>query len=208
MNCNIIYYIAYKTGYIQRIFSRKFRDSKDIVINTAVAAVSREDMFAKFKESLETSDLIFVIGGLATGEERNVMTVLSDYFSDNEVEVTFNKRIVNPSGGKDGYLIRSGEKYIVVLPDEPSQINDMVGNELMKNIDITEAPTVAEPEPVTTHSIVFAPEPDYTLDKFGNKKSHNTFLKVCIAVGVATVICAAVWLVFFSGFFGFFTQNV
>lgn len=194
MNCDIIYYIAYKTGYIQRVLNRKFKDSKDIVISTAVAAVSPDDLTQKFKQSLNRSELVFIIGGLSAGEERNVMTVLSDYFSDSTMEVTFNKRIVNPSGGKDGYLIRSGEKYVVVLPDEPEHINDMVGNELMKNIDITESTPVAEPDSVTTHSIVFAPEPDYTLDNLGKKKPQNIFLKLCIALGIITVISTIVWL--------------
>lgn len=195
MDCAVIFYISYKTGYIQRILSKKFRESDEITIASSVAAVAPEDMRDKFSQSLENNNLIFVIGGLSAAADRNVMTVLSDYFTDNEMDVDFNKKIMNPCGGKDGYLIKSGEKYIAVLPDEPDHIETMIGSELMKNIEIIQTPTQPEPEPEKKHTIVFAPEPDDTLDKINKKRSPNLFLKICIAVGIVTVLCAAVWII-------------
>ncbi len=168
MECSIIYYIAYKTGYIQRNLNKKFNTIPDIKVTSTLAAVSGEDLSEKFKQSIEKTDLIIVIGGLSAAENRNVMTILSDYFNNNEMEVTFNKKVVNPDGGKDGFLIRSKDKYIAVLPDEPEHINKMFGSELMKNINITPDTAVQMPEPVITHSVVFAPEPDYSLDKLSS----------------------------------------
>ena len=86
------------------------------------------------------------------------MTVLSDYVNDTEMEITFNKRVLNPVGGKDGYLIRSLNKYIAVLPDDYDQVDKMFGSELLKNIDISPDTAAELPEPVITHTVVFAPE--------------------------------------------------
>lgn len=194
MNCSIIYYIAYKTGYIQRNLNKKFNTIKDLKVTSTLAAVSAEDLSAKVKIALENSELLIVIGGLTAAQDRNVMTVLSDYFNDNKMEVTFNKKVVNPDGGKDGYLIKSGNKYIAVFPDEPEEINKMVGSELMKNIDITPNTAVDMPETVRKHSIVFAPELDYSLDKLRKKRAPNILLTVCIAMGVIIVLLAVIWI--------------
>ena len=123
------------------------------------------------------------------------MTILSDYFNNNEMEVTFNKKVVNPDGGRDGYLIRSGDKYIAVLPDEPEEINKMFGNELMKNINISPDTAAEMPEPVITHSIVFAPEPDYSLNKLKNKKKINILITVFITLGIILVLATAAWII-------------
>ncbi|MBQ3692836.1 MAG: hypothetical protein II931_05905 [Clostridia bacterium] len=194
MDCSIIYYIAYKTGYIQRNLNKKFNTIPDIKVTSTVAAVSEEDLSEKFGQSLEKTNLIMVIGGLSAAEKRNVMTILSDYFNNHDLEVTFNKKVVNPDGGKDGYLIRSGEKYIAVLPDEPEEINKMFGSELMKNINISPDTAANMPEPVITHSVVSAPEPDYSLDKLKSKKRPDILLTVFITLGIIIALATAVWV--------------
>ncbi len=194
MDCSIIYYISYKTGYIQRNLKKKFNTIPDIKVTSAVAAVSEEDLGEKFKQSLEQTNFIIIIGGLSAAGDRNVMTVLSDYFSNNEMEVSFNKKVINPDGGKDGYLIKSGDKYIAVLPDEPEEINKMFGSELLKNISITPNTAVELPEPVITHSIVFAPEPDDSLDRLNKKKRINILLTVFIVLGIMIALASAAWI--------------
>lgn len=194
MKFSIIYYIAYKTGYIQRNLNKKLNMIKELELVSAKAAVSPDDLNDKFTKSLEESELVIVIGGLSAGSERNVMTVLSEYFTQKEMDVTFNKKVVNPEGGHDGYLIKSGSKYIAVLPDEPEEIDSMVGSELMKNIDITPNNAADMPEPVRTHSIVFAPEPDYSLDRLNKRGAPNILLLICMSVGAVTVLAAIAWI--------------
>lgn len=194
MKFSIIYYIAYKTGYIQRNLNKKLNMIKELELVSAKAAVSPDDLNDKFAKSLEESELVIVIGGLSADCERNVMTVLSEYFTQKEMDVTFNKKVVNPEGGHDGYLIKSGSKYIAVLPDEPEEIDSMVGSELMKNIDITPNNAADMPEPVRTHSIVFAPEPDYSLDRLNKRGAPNILLVICLSVGAVTVLAAIAWI--------------
>ena len=64
MDCSIIYYISYKTGYIQRNLNKKFNTIPDINVTSTLAAVSAEDLSEKFGQSLEKTDFIIVIGGL------------------------------------------------------------------------------------------------------------------------------------------------
>ena len=191
MVCSIIYYIAYKTGYIQRAISKKIAG----VLGNSVAAVSRDDFCSKFQKALQNSDFIIVIGGLSAGSDRNVMTVLSDYVNDTEMEITFNKRVLNPVGGKDGYLIRSLNKYIAVLPDDYDQVDKMFGSELLKNIDISPDTAAELPEPVITHTVVFAPEQYDPLEQLSRKKSVNPFVIAAVVFGALTVAAASVWII-------------
>ena len=195
MVCSIIYYIAYKTGYIQRGLSKKLAGVKDLKLGKAVAAVSRDDFCEKFQQALNDSDFIIVIGGLAAGNDRNVITVLSDYVNDTEMEITFNKRVLNPEGGKDGYLIRSVNKYIAVLPDDPEQVDKMFGSELLKNIDISPDTAAELPEPVITHTVVFAPEQYDPLESIGRKKSLNPLIIAAVVFGALTVAAASIWII-------------
>ncbi|MEE3450641.1 MAG: hypothetical protein VZR27_08090 [Acutalibacteraceae bacterium] len=194
MNCSIIYYIAYKTGYIQRNINKKLSTIKDIKITGAAAAVSNSDLCIRFENTLKTNDLVIIIGGLSSGGDRNVMTVLSDYFTQKSLEVTSNKKILNPDGGKDGYLIQSGSKYIAVFPDEPEQIDKMIGSELMKHIKITPDEAATLPEPVITHTVVFAPDPNDALEQLAKRRSKNILLIVVISLTAAVLLGAAGWI--------------
>ena len=125
MDCSIVYYIAYKTGLVQRSLTKKFRTMTDITVKTGYAAVSVPDLHNKFHRALSESELVIVVGGLSAGGDDNVMTALSDYFTRMQLDVTFSKRVLNESG-EDGYLIKSGSKYVLVLPDDPQAAQTMV----------------------------------------------------------------------------------
>ncbi len=206
MNCEIIFYMSHKTGYVQRTLKKSLelcrRECGELQIVGSGAAVSPADFCEKLTVSLERVDVVFVIGGLSFDKEYDVMELLSDYFPDNDMDVTFNKRVENSEGGRDGYIIRSGEKYVAVLPDEPEQVRAMVGVELLSCIDFPrnecrEQYNDADDEQgEIVHTVVFAPQPDDTLDKLKPKKRSDLLLKVSIAVGIAAVVCAASWLVY------------
>ncbi|MBQ6559173.1 MAG: hypothetical protein IJL81_07365, partial [Clostridia bacterium] len=78
--------------------------------------------------------------------------------------------------------------------DEPEEINKMFGSELLKNISITPNTAVELPEPVITHSIVFAPEPDDSLDRLNKKKRINILLTVFIVLGIMIALASAAWI--------------
>ena len=98
MDCSIIYYTAYKTGYIQRVLTKKFRTMTSINLRSGYAAVSAGDMKIKFAAALNEADLVIIVGGLRSYGDENVMTALSDYFSVSRLSVDSNKRVLNESG--------------------------------------------------------------------------------------------------------------
>lgn len=193
MDCSIIYYIAYKTGYIQRSLTKKFRTMSNITVKTGYAAVSPQDLQAKFRRAFEESELVIVVGGLSAPGGGNVMTVLSDYFTNERLDVGFNKRVINESG-EDGYLIKTGRKYVLVLPDDPEAAERMFGAELLKNIDTANPPGEEVAEPVRNHTVVFAPEPDDAMERLKTKNSASLVAIIGISLAVAVCAAAAAWI--------------
>ena len=194
MDCSIIYYTAYKTGYIQRVLTKKFRTMTSINLRSGYAAVSAGDMKIKFAAALNEADLVIIVGGLRSYGDENVMTALSDYFSVSRLSVDSNKRVLNESGD-DGYLIKTGKKYLLILPDDPEAVGRMFGTQLLKNIDTAVSGIDNPTEPVITHTIVFAP--DSAIDAAGklkNKKRPNIALVINIAIAAAVCISAGIWI--------------
>ena len=70
----------------------------------------------------------------------------------------------------------------------------MFGSELLKNIEISPDNAEILPEPVITHSVVFAPEPDYSLDRLNSGRSVNILLRIFIVLGIVVALAAAVWI--------------
>lgn len=197
MDCSIVYYIAYKTGLVQRSLTKKFRTMTDITVKTGYAAVSVPDLHNKFHRALSESELVIVVGGLSAGGDDNVMTALSDYFTRMQLDVTFSKRVLNESG-EDGYLIKSGSKYVLVLPDDPQAAQTMFGAQLLKNIDTSRSGEEIS-EPVRTHTVVFAQEQENSLSRITNTRRTNILLIVGIIITLAVCAAAAVWIFYTLG---------
>lgn len=198
MDCSVIYYISYKTGYIQRSLTKKLRTLTKITVKSGYAAVSPQDLHIKFRKALDESELVIVIGGLSAFGENAVMEVLSDYFTKARLEVTSNKRILNDSGS-DGYLIKTGRKYVLVLPDDPQAVGRMFGTQLLKNIDTANDPGEEIFEPVRTHTVVFAPEPDSSMDRLKNSRRPDVLTIIGISIAAAVCLLAAVWVWYILG---------
>ena len=198
MDCSVIYYIAYKTGYIQRSLAKKMRTMTSISVKSGYAAVSPQDLQVKFRRALRESELVIVIGGLEAGGDNDVMNVLSDCFARADLPVVWNKRVLNEQGS-DGYLINTGKRYVLVLPDDPDAVSRMFGAELLKNIE-TSSPTPNEiKEPVRTHTVVFAPEPDSGMDRLKNSGRPSLVTVIAISIAAAVCILAALWVWYILG---------
>lgn len=196
MDCSLVYYTAYKTGYIQRSLTKKFRTMSKITVKSGYAAVSPDDLQMKFRRALNESELVIVVGGLSSYGENNVMTVLSDYFTNTRLKVDSNKRVLNENG-EDGYLIKTGKKYVLVLPDDPEAARNMFGAELLKNIDTANSPGEEIVEPVRTHTVVFAPDPTESgMERLQNKRRASLLTIIGITIAALVVLSAAAWIFF------------
>ncbi len=164
----------------------------DITVKSGYAAVSVQDLQQKFRRAMAESELVIVIGGLSASGESNVMTALSDYFTRARLDVSSNKRVVNETG-EDGYLIATGKKYVLVLPDDPEAVGRMFGTELLKNIN-TSSDGEEITEPVRNHTVVFAPEPDDGLDRLKTDRRLNPVTIIGIVITLTVCAAAAIWI--------------
>ncbi len=167
----------------------------DITVKSGYAAVASTDLKNKFRKSFEESDLVVIIGGLSSTGADNVITVLSEYFTQAGLDVDSNKKIINESGD-DGYLIKSGEKYVLVLPDNPESVERMFGTELLKNIDIS-GKTKEIAEPTLTHKIVFAPEENDSFNKLKNTNSPSIVTIIGISITTAVCLTTIIWIIWY-----------
>ena len=69
----------------------------------------------------------FLIGGLDFDDSRSAVKIISNAAADSEPELI--KRLKGIDG-RDGYMLQSGDKLIVMLPDSPVQIEEIVKNGL------------------------------------------------------------------------------
>ena len=70
-------------------------------------------------EAFAECNIVFVIGGLGFGDERDVKSIVSRLIKSSCVDDC--KKLKNPMGD-DGYVIRADSQMLVLLPDEPEQI--------------------------------------------------------------------------------------
>lgn len=130
MNCQIIFYMAQKTGYCEKTLRRKFKNSQFKIAEASGAATVKE-LGVCLASAVSDCNFIIILGGLSKTGNENITHVLSRAFSQTTASLQI-KKIINPIGGDDGYILESGEQIILVLPDSPEHIYAMVGNSLLK----------------------------------------------------------------------------
>ncbi len=130
MDCQIIFYMAQKTGYCEKTLKRKFKKSQFKIIETSGSATVKE-LGVCLASAVNSYNFTIILGGLSKTGNDNITHVLSRAFSQTSTNLQI-KKVINPCGGDDGYILESGEQIILVLPDEPKHIYAMVGNSLLK----------------------------------------------------------------------------
>lgn len=133
MQCELLFYVAHKTGKNQDIFNKKLL-STDLKLTKVMVATSPLDFAEQLKGSLNRSNLVFIIGGLLRQDETNTVDILSksiESIGKGKIEC---KRIDSPGGSSSGFIIQSGRQMIVMLPDDPEELNTISGPVLMKYI--------------------------------------------------------------------------
>ena len=112
MDYKIVFYSAQKTSVCERTL-KKCLSANQLNHSGSVFATNSADLGAWLIEAVKDSDIAFLIGGLD--------------FADSEPELI--KRLKGIDG-RDGYMLQSGDKLIVMLPDSPVQIEEIVKNGL------------------------------------------------------------------------------
>lgn len=122
MNCSIIYYSARKTSFCEKVLKKSFPDL-GLNLSMAVFATKREALGEELAKAFNNTDTVFTVGGLGFDDRRSVRDLVSNASKDSEPDLC--RRLKN-DGGDDGYMLRAGKQLLVMLPDEPEQIEEIM----------------------------------------------------------------------------------
>ena len=126
MDDKIVFYSAQKTSVCERTL-KKCLSANQLNHSGSVFATNSADLGAWLIEAVKDSDIAFLIGGLDFDDSRSAVKIISNAAADSEPELI--KRLKGIDG-RDGYMLQSGDKLIVMLPDSPVQIEEIVKNGL------------------------------------------------------------------------------
>ena len=138
MDCRLVFYSARKTSFCERALKKSFLELDLKLLKTSFA-VKDKQLVDFLSESFSGCDLVFVIGGLSLNDERNAKTVISSAVDASSVDDI--KRLNNESGD-DGYVLRAKNQFLIMLPDEPSQIENIMQGAIGKYIKIGQSVSV------------------------------------------------------------------
>lgn len=118
VECKTVFYSARKTSLCERAlkksFSELYLDMGDISF-----AADKGSLCNALTEAFTECNIVFVIGGLGFGDERDIKKIVSCLVKSSCVDDC--KKLKNTLGD-DGYVIRAQHQMLVLLPDEPEQI--------------------------------------------------------------------------------------
>jgi len=129
MKCNLVFYLARKTGYCEKALKKSLVKA-DIEINNVCASTTPVMLGEKLTEALSVCNLVFIIGGLGFSGENRLSDVLSRALSGTKVTINDVRKLTNPIGKSSGYMIRSGNQLIVALPDNPEELTAMLSPQI------------------------------------------------------------------------------
>lgn len=126
MTGELIFYAARKTSLCERSLRKSFSEL-DLIADEAKFAANCKTLGELVVSSLKTNDIVFVTGGLDIGGESDSPSVFARAFADNPPLGM--KRLKN-SSGSDGYVFASDSQAIILLPDDPQQIENIMNGAL------------------------------------------------------------------------------
>ena len=124
MDCRIVFCSAKKTAYCERTI-KKLLSSSGIRLKGTSFSVDAGGLGEQLCAALKECRAVFVVGGRDLDIERNPAEILSRAISAERVDDC--KRIKN-NGGADGYYLKAGDSSLVLLPDDPKQIKEMLSD--------------------------------------------------------------------------------
>lgn len=118
VECKTIFYSARKTSLCERALKKSFSEL-DLDMSDISFAADRGSLSNALTEAFGECNIVFVIGGLGFGDERDVKYIVSRLIKSSCVDDC--KKLKNPTGD-DGYVVRADSQMLVLLPDEPEHI--------------------------------------------------------------------------------------
>lgn len=130
MNCRLVFFAARKTSFCERALQKSFSELDLELVKTCFATDS-EQLGVEFTDAFKKLNVVFVVGGLGFDDEKGIKSIISRALC--ETPVNDCKKLKNEYGD-DGYVIRAANQLLVLLPDEPAQIEEIMHGPLKKYI--------------------------------------------------------------------------
>ncbi len=130
MNCRLVFFAARKTSFCERALQKSFSELDLELVKTCFATDS-EQLGNELTDAFKNLNVVFVVGGLGFDDEKGVKSIISRALC--ETPVNDCKKLKNENGD-DGYVVRAANQILVLLPDEPEQIESIMQGPLRKYI--------------------------------------------------------------------------
>ena len=130
MNCRLVFFAARKTSFCERALQKSFSELDLELVKTCFATDS-EQLGNELTDAFKKLNVVFVVGGLGFDDEKGIKSIISRALC--ETPVNDCKKLKNENGD-DGYVIRAANQLLILLPDEPEQIEEIMQGPLRKYI--------------------------------------------------------------------------
>ena len=130
MNCRLVFFAARKTSFCERALQKSFSELDLELVKTCFATDS-EQLGNELTDAFKKLNVVFVVGGLGFDDEKGIKSIISRALC--ETTVNDCKKLKNENGD-DGYVVRAANQILILLPDEPEQIESIMQGPLRKYI--------------------------------------------------------------------------
>lgn len=130
MNCSLVFFAARKTSFCERALQKSFSELDLELVKTCFATDS-EQLGNELTDAFKKLNVVFVVGGLGFDDEKGIKSIISRALC--ETPVNDCKKLKNENGD-DGYVVRAANQILILLPDEPEQIESIMQGPLRKYI--------------------------------------------------------------------------
>lgn len=130
MNCRLVFFAARKTSFCERALQKSFSELDLELVKTCFATDS-EQLGNELTDAFKKLNVVFVVGGLGFDDEKRIKSIISRALC--ETPVNDCKKLKNENGD-DGYVVRAANQILILLPDEPEQIESIMQGPLRKYI--------------------------------------------------------------------------
>lgn len=130
MNCRLVFFAARKTSFCERALQKSFSELDLELVKTCFATDS-EQLGNELTDAFKKLNVVFVVGGLGFDDEKGIKSIISRALC--ETPVNDCKKLKNEDGD-DGYVVRAANQILILLPDEPEQIESIMQGPLRKYI--------------------------------------------------------------------------
>ena len=130
MNCRLVFFAARKTSFCERALQKSFSELDLELVKTCFATDS-EQLGNELTDAFKKLNVVFVVGGLGFDDEKGIKSIISRALC--ETPVNDCKKLKNENGD-DRYVVRAANQILILLPDEPEQIESIMQGPLRKYI--------------------------------------------------------------------------